>query len=263
MTGNNEEKNEGPVTDNDLHAYVDGFLDERRRPLVERHLAAHPEAAARVAAWQAVNASLREATSWKAREPVPAMLGLGRLIAARRARRWQPVRVAAGILLALAVGAGGGWMARGPSLPGGITSVAMEASVVHRTFAVSFAGSAPDATAQARLASWLAREIGHKITPPDLSRSGFRLVSAELVATEQGPACMFLYDSAQGMRITLFMRPMERRDVNAPMRPMHGRDTVGYVWARNGLGYGLVASERTETLRTLANQIRSEMSASI
>ncbi|HUC18104.1 MAG TPA: anti-sigma factor [Acetobacteraceae bacterium] len=257
------DKNEGPVTDDDLHAYVDGFLDERRRPLVERHLAAHPEALARVAAWQAVNASLREATSWKAREPVPAPLGLGHLLAARRARRWQPVRVAAGILLALAVGAGGGWMARGPSLPGGISSVAMEASVAHRTFAANFIGSTPDAMAEAHLASWLTREIGRKVTPPDLSRSGFRLVSAQLVATEQGPACMFLYDSPQGQRITLFMRPMEKRDMNAPMRSMHGKDTVGYVWARNGLGYGLVASEPMETLQTLANQIRSEMDASI
>ncbi len=263
MKENNEEKNEGPVTDNDLHAYVDGFLDAGRRPLVERHLAAHPETAARVAAWEAVSASLREATSWKAREPIPARLDLGRLLAARRARRWQPVRVAAGILLALAVGAGGGWMARGPSLPGGITSVAMEASAVHQAFAANVVASAPGTTAQAQLTSWLIAKTGHKVAPPDLSRSGFRLVSAQLVATMQGPACMYLYDGPQGLRITLFMRPMEKRDMSAPMRPMHGKDTVGYVWARNGLGYGLVASEPLETLHTLANQIRSEMGASI
>ncbi|HWA79332.1 MAG TPA: anti-sigma factor [Acetobacteraceae bacterium] len=259
MKENNEEKNDGPVTDDDLHAYVDGFLDAGRRPLVERHLAAHPEAAARVVAWGVVGASLRKATSWKAREPIPARLDLGRLLAERRARRWQPMRVAAAILLALAVGAGGGWMARGPSLPDGITSIAMEASAVHRAFAANIAASAPDTIAQSQLTNWLIAKTGHKVASPDLSRSGFRLVNAQLVATMQGPACMYLFDGPQGLRITLFMRPMERRDMNAPMRPMHGKDTVGYVWARDGLGFGLVASEPLGTLHTLANQIRSEM----
>jgi anti-sigma factor RsiW len=104
---------ERPITDDDLHAFVDGVLDAERRLAVERHLAQYPEAAARVAAWHSVGALLHEATDWKAEEPVPARLYIDRLLEARRARRWQPARVAAGILLALTVGAGAGWMARG------------------------------------------------------------------------------------------------------------------------------------------------------
>ncbi len=255
---------ERPVTDDDLHAYVDGVLDAGRRPAVERHLAQHPEAAARVAGWQAVGASLREATAWKAREPVPARLDIARLLEARRARRWQPARVAASILIALAVGAGSGWVARGPHMPTGVAAVAMEAASVHRMFASADGSAAPyDAGAKAELASWLSRELGHPATPPDLSRAGYRLVSGRLVATDLGPACMYLYEGPHGLRITLFMRPMEKRNMNAPMRPMHGAETVGYVWARNGLGFGLVTSEPMETLRGLANEIRDQMSAQI
>ena len=46
------------VTEDDLHAYVDGLLDEDRRREVEAWLAADPEAAARVAKWQRQNAGL-------------------------------------------------------------------------------------------------------------------------------------------------------------------------------------------------------------
>jgi anti-sigma factor RsiW len=255
---------ERPVTDDDLHAFVDGVLDAGRRPAVERHLAAHPEAAARVAAWQAVGASLREATAWKAREPVPARLDVGRLLAARRARRWQPARVAAGILVALAVGAGSGWMARGPSMPTGVASVAMEAASVHRMFAAGGEYAAPrDAAARTELTSWLSRQLGRPATPPDLSGSGFHLVGGQLVATDQGPGGMYLYDGPRGVRITLFMRPMKKRDMNASMRPMHRADTEGYVWAQNGLGFSLVTSEPMEMLHGLANQIRSDMGARI
>ncbi len=260
---------ERPITDDDLHGFVDGVLDAGRRPAVERHLAAHPEAAARVAAWQAVGASLREATAWKAREPVPARLGIPRLLEARRARRWRPARVAAGILVALAVGAGSGWMARGPSMPTGVASVAMEAASVHRMFAAGGEFAAPDdaaphdAAARAELTSWLSRKLGRPATPPDLSGSGFHLLSGQLVATDQGPGGMYLYDGPRGVRITLFMRPMEKRDMSAPMRPTHGADTEGYVWAQNGLGFSLVTSEPMEMLHGLANQVRSDMGARI
>ncbi len=53
-----------PITDSDLIAFVDGQLDPMRRLEVEAHLAAHPEAAARVMAdfhdRDALRASFRE-----------------------------------------------------------------------------------------------------------------------------------------------------------------------------------------------------------
>lgn len=255
---------ERPITDDDLHAYVDGVLDAGRRRAVEHHLARYPEAAARVATWHSVGALLREATDWKAQEPVPARLDIARLLEARRARRWQPASIAASVLLALAVGAGAGWMAHGPHMPTGVASIAMEAAAAHRMFAAGGEFAAPyDASAKAELARWLSRELGHSATPPDLSNAGFRLVDGRLIATVQGPAGMYLYEGPHGQRITLFMRPMQRRDMNAPMRPMHGVDTVGYVWARNGLGYGLVTGEPMQTLRGLANEIRDEITAQI
>lgn len=251
-----------PIGEDDLHAYVDGFLDSERRLIVERYLAEHPEAAVRIAGWQSTNKVLRNLSAWKAQEPVPAALNVGRLIEARVARSWAPWRMAAGILIALAIGAGSGWVARGPGVVTGVASVAQEAAQAHRIFAadpmhpVEF-----KADQRAQLVNWISARLGRSVTPPDLSRSGYRLMGGRLVATPQGPACMFLYDGSNGTRITLFIRPMERRDMNAPMRPVQAQGAAGFAWARNGLGFGLVASDPTAALHGLANTVRDDMRA--
>ncbi len=249
-----------PVSDDDLHAYVDGFLDADRRMVVEHYLAEHSEAAARVAGWQAVGGALRDAAAWKAREPVPGSLDIARLAKRRGARRWAPARIAAGIVVALAIGAGSGWVARGPGIPTGIDAVALEAATAHRVFAsdpmhpVEF-----DAAQRAQLVNWATRRLGRPVTPPDLSKAGYRLVGGRLIATAQGPACMFLYDDVQGSRVSLFIRPMQKRDMNAAMRPIRVPGTAGFAWAKDGLGVSLVASDPTATLHALANDVRGEV----
>ena len=52
-----------PVTEADLHAYVDGFLDAERRQAVERWLNDHPQEADEVRHWQAQAADLQAAFS--------------------------------------------------------------------------------------------------------------------------------------------------------------------------------------------------------
>ena len=44
---------DSPVTEEELHAYVDGELPADRQEAVAAWLAAHPEQAAQVAAWRA------------------------------------------------------------------------------------------------------------------------------------------------------------------------------------------------------------------
>ena len=50
---------EAPVTEDELHAYVDGELPADRQAAVESWLAAHPEDAARVSAWRAQADAIR------------------------------------------------------------------------------------------------------------------------------------------------------------------------------------------------------------
>ena len=60
-----------PVTEEDLHAYVDGEVVPERRPVIEAWLAAHPEDAARVATWRAQADAIRARYGALATDPVP------------------------------------------------------------------------------------------------------------------------------------------------------------------------------------------------
>jgi anti-sigma factor RsiW len=79
-----------PVGEDDLHAYIDGQLEVSRRHAVERHLAENPEAARRVAAYQAQREALRAAFATRTEEPLPPRLTLASIIGQRSRRRRTP-----------------------------------------------------------------------------------------------------------------------------------------------------------------------------
>jgi len=53
-----------PVTEDELHAYVDGELPAERRNDVEAWLHAHPDDAERVQSWRAMAETLHARWSW-------------------------------------------------------------------------------------------------------------------------------------------------------------------------------------------------------
>src|SRR5262247_1842177 len=94
------------VTDDELHAYVDGELPIDRRKTVEAWLAAHPDD--------------------------PARLNLARL--ARAERKWTRMAVAA-VVCAFLVGGATGWIGRGALVsipPAAAVTVTAEALDAHK-----------------------------------------------------------------------------------------------------------------------------------
>ena len=70
---------DSPVTEDELHVYVDGELPADRLGAVEAWLASHPEDATRIAAWRAQADAIRARYSALAKEPVPERLALDRI----------------------------------------------------------------------------------------------------------------------------------------------------------------------------------------
>jgi anti-sigma factor RsiW len=192
------------VTEEELHADVDGQLPADRAAAVERWLAEHPDDMARVAAWRAQAEAIRARYAAVADEPVPARLNLGRL--ARPARSWKGVAAAATVA-AFLVGGLAGWMARGVAAPAPspvdvFTAEAMEA---HRLYVVEVRHPVEvPGDEQPHLVQWLSKRLGYAIRIPDLHAIGLKLVGGRLLPGPTGAAAFFMYEGGAGERYTLY-----------------------------------------------------------
>src|SRR4051794_17417310 len=95
-----------PVTEDELHAYIDDELPLERRADVEAWLAAHAEDAERVQSWRAMADALHARYDAVADEAVPKRLEIERLV--RQPRKWGYGVIAAALLAFIPRGGGGG-----------------------------------------------------------------------------------------------------------------------------------------------------------
>jgi anti-sigma factor RsiW len=246
-----------PITEDDLHAFVDGVLDSGRHSEVVAYLGEHPDATQRVESFSDQRRMLRAALAPIADEPIPAQLNLTHIIEARRKRR-APIRWAAAAAVILCVGGLGGWWLRGIGLPAseGMAALAQEATDSYNVYATDNVQPVEmRASDQTKFADWVSQRVHRPMTIPDLSASGYRLMGGRLIATSHGPAAMLMYDDDHGTRLVMLTRPMAA-DQNAPMS-LHSRGAVsGFTWADGGMGYSLVGATQPELLRPIANDVR-------
>jgi anti-sigma factor RsiW len=193
-----------PVSEDELHAYVDGELPADRRKAVEAWLALHPDDAARVHAWRDQAEEIRARYAAIADGPVPAQLDIDRL--ARGERRWTRLAAAA-ILLAFVLGGLAGWYGRG-SLDGGSPAARMvtaEAIQAYNLYVVEVRHpvEVPGAEA-AHLVQWLSKRLGYDVRAPNLGTLGLQLVGGRLLPGSVGGAAFFMYEGATGERYTLY-----------------------------------------------------------
>jgi anti-sigma factor RsiW len=251
-----------PVQEDDLHAYVDDRLDAARRVEVEQHLRTNPALQRRVEGWRQQAEALRDALAFRADEPVPSSLHLGRLLEQRVARRQRgmfgsPWRVAAAMLLTLGLGAAAGWTIRGPQRMGEVARLGVEAAAAHSVFAVDPTRPieiGPDNRGE--LVGWIASKLHETVTVPDLTGLGYRLIGGRVLSTMIGPAAMLVYDDSNGTRMTVFLQPM--RSDKAAMQPVHSGAANGYAWIDAHMGYSVISDGESST-QALANRVRHAM----
>ncbi len=193
------------ITEDDLHAYVDGALDSARHAEVAIYLGSHPDVAQRVKGFSSQRDMLRAALAPIADEPIPPHLNLARIVDAHRRRR-APTRWAAAAVALLLVGGAGGWWLREISLPTseGITALAQEAADTYNVYAPDHVQPVEmRASDRTKFVDWVSQRVHQPLTVPDLTASGYRLMGGRLVATSHGPAAMLMYDNDHGTRLVL------------------------------------------------------------
>lgn len=254
------------ISEEDLHAYVDGRLDLARRGEVEAYLARAPEVAERVRGYAERRAALQAALAPIADEPIPPQLDLARLYEASRVSRasswgapsWRAI--AASILL-LATGAAGGWSASSLLQPAhsGPAALAEEAAAAFVTYGsdrVRPVELRADGTAE--LVAWASQRLQVPVRVPDLSGAGYRFMGGRVVPTAHGPAVMFMFDDDHGTRLVLLMRPMRAAGTTRMTR--HEQDgATGFAWASAGMGYSLTGAKPPAVIHSLADAVRRQL----
>jgi anti-sigma factor RsiW len=255
-----------PVNEEELQAWVDGWLDPVRRAEVDRYLSERPEEAARLGDYRRHGEILRECLRGPDRDPVPdRLLLVARGAAPRRRPHWLPAAAAA--VLLLAAGLGGGWGLRGIlDKPGDMVSGAdggdlvTQATAAYRVYSVEVRHPVEVRAEEAHLIGWLSKRVGRPLSAPDLRDFGFRLMGGRLLPTADGAAAQFMYEDAAGRRVTSYMRA-DSSGKETAFRFTKQDGLAAFYWLDGGLGYALVGplprQEMLELARAMYRQLES------
>ena len=104
------------------------------------------------------------------------------------------------------------------------------------------------AAEEKRLVNWLSKRLGFAVRAPDLNSLGFALVGGRLVAGNEMPTAMFVYENADKQRMTLQVRKQTHTGETAFRYAVE--DGVGvYYWIEDNCGYALSGNlDRTQLL---------------
>src|SRR5262249_59778523 len=107
----------------------------------------------------------------------------------------------------LLVGSAGGWLLHDQLAPPPVpASFAQEAAAAHLLYTAEVRHPVEVAGDQAgHLDQWLSKRLGGEVHAPHLSELGYRLVGGRLLSSADGPAGLFMYENANGARVTLYV----------------------------------------------------------
>lgn len=198
---------DSPVTEEELHAYVDGEVPADRLEAVTFWLAAHPEQAALVATWRAQAEAIRARYGAIASEPVPDRFKLDQLTRQQRSIGHSWASMAAAAVVALMIGGGAGWMARGAAAaaPTGFDAFTSDALDAHKLYVVEVRHPVEvPGDERTHMTQWLSKRLGVDLRIPDLQSIGLKLVGGRLLPGPAGAAAFYMYEGASGERFTIY-----------------------------------------------------------
>lgn len=267
-----------PITEADLHAYVDRQLTPERHAEVAQYLASRPDEMARVRDWQQQNDLLRGLLNPVLDAPLPSRLPLE---PAATVIPWRGL--AAGLAIAL-VSAGSSWFVRG-SIDAEATRLALadsarsaplsasagtELSGFARRAAVAHVVYSPDvrrpvevgADQEQQLVAWLSKRLGTEIKPPSLNAVGYELIGGRLLPGDSGPVAQFMYHDATGQRLTLYVtREAPKLAGQSETAFRFGQDgpVKVFYWVDKNFGYAISGGAERQDLLRVSQEVHRQL----
>jgi anti-sigma factor RsiW len=230
---------DSPVTEEELHAFVDGELPADRQEAVTDWLATHADAAAQVGAWRAQADAIRARYGAVVSEPVPARLKLDQVLRHERmGGRTYAAMAAAAALVAFVLGGTVGWFAHGASAaaPSGFDKFTAEALDAYKLYVVEVRHPVEvPGNERAHMTQWLSKRLGAELRVPDLQSIGLKLVGGRLLPGPTGAAAFYMYEGPTGERFTVYCA--NATTTQTALR-FHSKDsTAAFYWVDDKVAY--------------------------
>ncbi len=248
-------KDKRPVNDSELHAYLDGQLDSKQQQEIENDLQHDLEASEKLSDYQHINRLLHERYDPVLHEPVPQRLLI-------RMKPRNNYRAIAASLLFFLTGTLVGWQAQlnlvSPHQTSSTdTDLIQPAAFAHTVYTSD--GLRPvevSAAEHQQLDSWLSKRLKTSLSAPDLMASGYRLIGGRLLpSTEDRMAAQYMYEDADGQRLTLYVR---RGNWKPGLQAINVSQQKGYsmfYWIEKDLGYAITTQKQNANNRQLVEEV--------
>ena len=245
-----------PVSEIDLHAYVDGRLSEERRREVETFLAASPQETERVRAYQEQNKTLHALFDPVLAEPIPSKWQ-------NPERRWtfllKPVAAA---VVWIVIGGLLGWVLRGEygAKSAKNTDFVRQAAIAHAVYTPEVRHPVEvTAEQEEHLVRWLSKRLGGELKVPHLLDLGYELVGGRLLPGDQGPVAQFMYQDKNGQRLTLYIKTDSGAERETAFRFSQEGSVGVFYWIDRRLSYALSGEVAKDDLLRVANAVYQKL----
>lgn len=272
-------KPERPLSDDDLHALVDGQGSPDDLAALRTRLAADPDAQARFTQWQRQRDTLHRLHAQVLSEAVPAALLQAAQVGSTvhtNGQHWSRYGgMAAGVVLAFGAGwlGNANWQAMSgrASVAPGMAHAQPEREFVHQAV-LAHAVYTPEirhpvevsAQEQQHLVQWLSKRLNKPLKVPDLTTQGFDLVGGRLLPGEAGARAQFMFQDTAGQRVTLYLgavhttaTDLSSQETGFRFEPQAG--IPSFYWIDQGFGYALAGQLPRASLMALAQEVYRQL----
>jgi anti-sigma factor RsiW len=112
------------------------------------------------------------------------------------------------------------------------------------------------------LVGWLSRRVGLTLMAPDLSAQGYELIGGRLLPADGGTAAQFMYQSADGQRVSLYVTS-DKGEQDTGFRLYEGDPIRAFYWVDEGYGCAIAGAAPAAKLLAVANLAYRQLLAGV
>lgn len=255
---------DAPVTEEELHAFVDSELPADRQEAVTDWLATHAEDAAQVGAWRTQADAIRARYGAVFNEPVPERLKLEQVMRHERAGgRHLAAMATAAALIAFVFGGAVGWFAHGASAaaPSGFDKFTAEALDAYKLYVVEVRHPVEvPGSERPHLTQWLSKRVGTELRVPDLQAIGLKLVGGRLLPGPTGAAAFYMYEGPSGERFTIYCA--NATTTQTALRYRSKDNSAAFYWVDDKVAYVVSGPADRDRLETVTKTVYEQVDKS-